>query len=74
MQDTSQETGVVDVLLEEVKVVLRKQVTNPLFFDGPVVVRVEVVDGVDDVTVVQEATTKVPADEACGAGYKDAHG
>ena len=52
-EHAAQEARVVDVLLVEVKVVLRKQVMNPLFFDGPVVVRVEVVDGVDDVPVVQ---------------------
>ena len=74
VQHTPQETGIVDVLLEKVKVVLRKQVTNPLFFDGPVVVRVEVVDGIDNVAVIQEAAATMSADEAGGAGYEDAHG
>ena len=69
----AQKAGVVDVLLVEMKIVHRKQIMNPLFFDGPVVVRIEVVDGIDDVAISQETAAEVPADEAGSAGDEDVH-
>ena len=74
VEDAAQKGGVVDVLLVEVEVRAAAEVGDALFFDGAVVVGVEVVDGGDDVALVQKAAAEVAADEAGAAGDEDMHG
>ena len=40
------------------------------FFDGAIVIRIEVVDRRHDVAIVQQATAEMAADEAGGSGYE----
>ena len=72
-QHAAQEARVVDVLLVEMKILPRAQVSDALLFDGAVVVGIEVVDGRHRVAIVQQAAAEMPANEAGGSGDEDVH-